>query len=157
MPGHEDISRLLRNLSESANGTKQRERGCTHYASDNLHQYKTNQAWPGRKYKLIGNSFAIEQRIIDSSYKTRRTASIAMALEKGRDNRNCVSIEDALQMPGFVESLSRFEYDWLTRQPSSTLVGPAYDDRGRLIPESFAVWRRTEIKTHKRERELAAR
>ncbi len=159
MPGHDnEISKLLRNLSESTKTNENsNDRQCAHYASDNLNQYKMNQAWPGRRYTLIGNSYAVEQKIIDSGYGTRRTGCIAMALEKGRANRHCVSIEDALALPGFAECLSRFEYDWLTRQPSSTLIGPAYDDNGRLIPQSFAVWRRTEHRTLKKERELAVR
>lgn len=108
----------------------------------NLHPYKNNQAWPGRTYILVGNSFNLDKNVVATTSDTKRSATIAMVLEKGRNNRKCVSIEDAFGVEGFAECLSRFEFDWLKKQPPSTLIGPAYDQNGKLIPLSFAVWRR---------------
>lgn len=107
-----------------------------------LEPYKANQAWPGRAYNLIGNSYNLESKILETTSDTKRTACIAVVLERGRSNRKCVSIEDAFAFPGFEECLSRFEKDWLFKQPPSTLIGPAYDQYGRQLPESFAVWKR---------------
>lgn len=154
MPYQSEVKRLLLNLNASAN------HGFTYGATDDLEldaprtpeellcahgntaPYKRNQAWPGRKYQLIGNSFRVDNKIVATTDATKRTACIAMVLEKGRNNRRCVSVEDAFSYPGFVECLSRFEFDWLRRQPKSTLIGPAFDDKGELIRESFSVWHR---------------
>ncbi|HEY9787675.1 MAG TPA: hypothetical protein V6D17_19965, partial [Candidatus Obscuribacterales bacterium] len=57
-------------------------------------------------------------------------------------NRRCVSVREALQDKDFVSVLSRFEHDWLTRLPATTLIGPAYDSNGRILSHSFAVWRK---------------
>ena len=108
----------------------------------NLSPYKNNQAWPGRTYILVGNSFNLDKNVVATTSDTKRSATIAMVLEKGRNNRKWVSIEDAFAVEGFSECLSRFEFDWLKKQPSSTLIGPAFDQNGKLIPLSFAVWRR---------------
>ena len=107
-----------------------------------LYPYKQNQAWPGRRYELIGNSFNLDSRVVDTASDTRRSACIAIVLSRGRDNRKCLSVEDAFTYKGFLECLSRFEYDWLVKEPPSTLIGPAYDQNGSLLTESFAVWRR---------------
>jgi|AGTN01.1.fsa_nt_gi hypothetical protein len=154
MPYQSEIKRLLFNLNVSAND------GSTYGAIEsteldiprtpkellnihgNLDPYKRNQAWPGRKYLLIGNSFRVDNKIIATTDATKRTACIAVVLERGRNNRRCVSVEDAFANPGFVEALSRFEFDWLRRQPPSTLIGPAFDEDGNLIPEAFSVWQR---------------
>jgi len=111
----------------------------------NLHPYKSNRAWPGRTYILVGNSFNLDKNAVATTGDTsdiKRSATIAMLIEKGRDNAKCVSVEDAFAFEGFTECLSRFEFDWLKKQHPSTLIGPAFDYNGNLIPLSFAVWRR---------------
>lgn len=167
MPGKKDVEKLLSNLNRSANPSdkettfKDRVEAYKKYcASMNLDHYKTNHAWPGRKYVLVGNSYAVDRKIRDTKYETRRTACIAMIIERGKGNRHCLSVEDALGYPGFVESLSRFEFDWLRRQPPSTLIGPAYSSNGDLIPNSFAVWKREveytkSTSTKRKKRQLA--
>lgn len=114
------------------------------YSRDSLKFFKNNQAWPGRDYTLVGCSYNVEKRVIDTSCATRRAACIASVVQLGRYNRKCVSIEEALKVPGFVECLSRFEYEWLKKQPPSTLIGPAFDNDGNVVQQSFAVWRREE-------------
>lgn len=111
----------------------------------NLNPYKNNQAWPGRNYILVGNSFNLDRNFVATTSDTKRSATIAMVLVKGSSNRKCVSIEDAFNVPGFTECLSRFEFDWLKKQPPSTLIGPAYNELGALVPLSFAVWRRHQL------------
>jgi hypothetical protein len=143
-----EIEKLLSNMKETVStkevvSTRKSPEELL-YTRDSLRSFKTNQAWPGRDYILVGNSFNVERRIIDTNCATRRTACIAVVLERGRNNRKCVSIEEAMKVPGFVECLSRFEYEWLKKQPPSTLLGPAFDADGNLVRESFAVWRREE-------------
>ncbi len=150
MDGNEDVRRLLGNMKTSA---KQAQAPLSHGnekagkcpgAEVNLSSYKVNQAWPGRAYVLVGNSYNPERRIQSVRQSRKRAACIALMLEHGKNNRNCLSVEDALQMEGFRECLSRFEFDWLRREASSTLLGPAYNERGELLPQCFAVWRREE-------------
>lgn len=151
MNANEKINSFLEQLKEAANPNKDYAEGYSDIESENskelkieinLKPYKNHQAWPGRRYKLIGNSFNLESTIVDTTSDTRRTACISVVLEKGKDNCKCTSIEDAFKYQGFVECLSRFEFDWLSKQPPSTLIGPAYDASGELLPESFAVWKR---------------
>lgn len=126
------------------------------YTRDGLKAFKNNQAWPGRDYVLVGTSFSVEKRIIDTNCATRRTACIAVVLQLGRYNRKYVSIEEALKVPGFVECLSRFEYEWLKKQPPSAMLGPAFDDDGNLVQDSFAVWRREETYRTRARRQMVS-
>ena len=145
MNREEKVERFLENLRNSADANyPDKDHG-------ELDPYKSHQAWPGRRYKLVGNSFNVESKLIDVKRGPRRKACIGVVLEKGRGNCKCVSIEDALKYQGFVEILSRFEYDWLSKQPPSTLIGPAYNKDGNLLTESFAVWRRQSIVVYEKE------
>lgn len=157
----QEVERLFSKLNENvpkANEAERREPEELLHTKSNLTPYKHNQAWPGRNYFLVGNSYNVDRRLVDTKYATRRTACIAVVLERGRDNRKCVSIEDALTFSGFMECLSRFELAWLSKEPGSTLIGPAFDYNGELIPEAFAVWRREEtFHTTRRKKQLALR
>lgn len=115
------------------------------YTKDSLCAFKANQAWPGQNYFLLGESHTIERRSIDTISATRRAACINHLLLRGRNNLRCVSIEEALTVPGFVSCLSRVEYEWLKKQPTFALIGPSYQQDGTLIAESFAVWRREDV------------
>jgi hypothetical protein len=112
-----------------------------------LAPYKEHQAWPGRGYLLVGNSYNTEGKVKVKTKSTKRSGSIALLLEQGKDNRHTVGVEVALCHAGFVESLSRFEFDWLRREPPSSLIGQAYDEQGKLLPQSFAVWRVDVVQT----------
>jgi hypothetical protein len=87
----------------------------------------------------------MEGKVTVKAKTTKRSGSIALLLEQG--NRHCVGVEEALCHSGFVESLSRFEFDWLRREPPSSLIGQAYDEQGKLLPHSFAVWRVDVVQT----------
>lgn len=115
------------------------------YSKDSLSAFKANQAWPGQNYFLLGESHTIEKRTIDTMSATRRAACINHLLLRGRNNQHCVSVGEALTVSGFVSCLSRVEYEWLKKQPSSALIGPSYNQDGKLVAESFAVWRREDI------------
>jgi hypothetical protein len=148
----DDVNKLLTNMKGSAARAKgpSKTEYNTHAPAvkpDALHRYidlspyKEHQGWPGRGYLLVGNSYNMERKVGDKNNKTKRNGSIALLLEQGKGNRHCVRVEEALYHAGFVESLSRFEFDWLRREPPSSFIGPAYDERGKLLPNSFAVWR----------------
>lgn len=115
------------------------------YSKDSLCAFKANQAWPGRNYSLVGEAHTIERRTIDTISATRRAACINHLLQRGRNNQQCVTIEEALTVPGFVSCLSRVEYAWLKKQLPATLIGPSFNQDGQLIAESFAVWRRDDV------------
>jgi hypothetical protein len=115
------------------------------YSKDSLCVFKTNQAWPGRNYSLIGEAHNIERRTLDTISATRRAACINHLLQRGRNNQQCVTIEEALTIPGFVSCLSRTEYAWLKKQPTGTLVGPSFLKDGTIHAESFAVWTRDDV------------
>jgi hypothetical protein len=155
----DDVNKLLTNMKGSAAGAKgpRKPEHNTNVGSkpDALHRsidlapYKEHQGWPGRGYLLVGNSFNMERKVGQNhGNSTKRTGSIALLLEQGKGNRHCVSVEDALCHAGFVESLSRFEFDWLRREPPSSLIGPAYDEQGKFVPNSFAVWRVDVVQTN---------
>lgn len=134
MTKKDEVNKLLSNMKSSASGAR------------DLTNYKDNQAWPGRKYMLVGNSFHVGEGAPTGNSKEgrRRKAAIAAVLSGGRygkENLPLASVEEALKNEEYRSSLSRFEYDWLKRQPPSTMIGPAYDEKGKLLPSSFAVWR----------------
>jgi len=154
----DDVNKLLTNMKGSAakaSGPRKVEHNTNRPVSKpdalnrqiDLAPYKEHQGWPGRGYLLVGNSFNMERKVTDKVKSTKRTGSIALLLEQGKGNRHCVSVEDALCHAGFVESLSRFEFDWLRREPPSSLIGPAYDEQGNFVPNSFAVWRVDVVET----------
>lgn len=134
MSKKDEVNKLLSNMKGSASGAR------------DLTNYKDNQAWPGRKYMLVGNSYYVQEGAPSGNSKEarRRKTAIAAVLEGGhygKENLPLVSVEEAMRNEDYRASLSRFEYDWLRRQPPSTMIGPAYDEKGKLLPSSFAVWR----------------
>ncbi len=106
--------------------------------------YKRGNAWPGRNYMLVGNSFNVEQKIMSTAQPVKRSACIAMMLEQG-GARRCVFVHEALQNEGFLEVLSKFERSWMVKLPEDTVIGPAYAPTGELIGQSFAVWRKIKV------------
>ncbi len=135
MPRREEVKNLLTNM-QSAIGPDSLHRRL------DLAPYKVARAWPGKPYLLIGNSYNAEKAVRGRAKK--RTAAISALLAQA-GARNCVKIADALRDDDFANALSRFEYDWLKREHASTLIGPAYDEHGDVLPQSFAVWRRLHV------------
>ncbi|MBU6451470.1 MAG: hypothetical protein KGS72_06815 [Cyanobacteria bacterium REEB67] len=157
MAKREEVGKLLSNMKASAEPrpAKRPDQGQSrpeqneHSESDPLHReldlraYKEHQAWPGRTYLLVGNSFNAGRKKNDGAYNKRRAAAINKVLEAGKHpaRHQCVSAQEALKQQAFVKVLSRFEYDWLRRQAPGALLGPAYDQAGKRLNSSFAVWR----------------
>ncbi|MFA6212131.1 MAG: hypothetical protein WCT03_03560 [Candidatus Obscuribacterales bacterium] len=136
MPRQEQVKTLLTKMKAAV-------------SPDSLHRrldlapYKSSQAWPGKPFLLVGNSYNTEKRVRGSAQK--RASAIAALLQDSHGTygkKHCLTLKDALANQRFVDTLSRFEADWLRREPATTLIGPAYDDEGNLLKDSFAVWRR---------------
>lgn len=103
--------------------------------------YKQAHAYPGKEFLFVGHSYNTECDAGSSSNSSKRSAAIATLLENGNKNNQWVTVKDAVGDHQFYGTLSRFEKDWLGRLPESTLVGPAIDEAGKVIPQSFTVWR----------------
>lgn len=155
MARREDVKNLLTNM-QTATDLKETPPKSSSYSNNtetqtedslrrhmDLTPYKQASVWPGRNYLLVGNSYNVETRLAGRTYDVKRRASIAMMFESKdhKRNRGCVTLADALRNQGFIEVMSRFEFDWLRRMPDETLIGPAYDRYGNLIPQAFSVWR----------------
>lgn len=157
MPRKQEVNKLLSNMKTAGRANAPAKGAGKGLKLDalkrriDLSYYKEHQAWPGRSYLLVGNSFNAEKKLRSGRKDSKRAGSIAMVLEKGRGNRHCVTVEEAMTDADFVANLSRFEFDWLRREAGDSLIGPAYDARGRLVPHSFAVWRRQPVHTHHEE------
>jgi len=147
-----DVNKLLTNMkgqAASARGPQKAEAKTSGSPSktDSLNRqidlspYKEHQAWPGRGYMLVGNSYNPAIKAGSGARKSKRANNIAKMLESAEGKDNYVSVQNALQHAGFKGSLSRFEYDWLKRETQSSVIGAAYDEQGHLLPDSFAVWR----------------
>lgn len=136
MPRQEEVKELLTKMNSAISPDSLQRRL-------DLAPYKSSQAWPGKTFLLVGNSYNAEKRVRGSA--KRRSSAITALLEKSHGaygKRHCLTLREALANERFVATLSRFEADWLRREPDSTLIGPAYDEQGNLLNESFAVWRR---------------
>lgn len=161
MPSKEESKRLivrLARIASEADEAEQQRRMDERYRQLLNHiditPYKKTAAWPGKSYLLVGNSYNTDKTFQKSREKTRRAACIALLINKGADRRNCVSLEEALLDEGFASVLSRFEKQWLAKLPETTLIGPAYNDKGKLIPQAFAVWRKEFVTAREKDRQL---
>lgn len=161
MPRKQEVNKLLSNMKSAGGANAPDKQAGKAFKLDalkrriDLSHYKENQAWPGRTYLLVGNSFNTERRVKSGRKDSRRSGSIAMLLAHGKGNRHCVTVHDAMHDQSFVENLSRFEFDWLKRECGDSLIGPAYDEKGKLLPNSFAVWRRQHVHSRHEEKALA--
>lgn len=148
MPQKEESNRLLVRLTRIAAEVNDAEEQRAHERYQQLLNhiditpYKKTAAWPGKSYLLVGNSFNVDISLQAPLEKTRRAACIALLVNRNSDSRNCASLGEALCDEGFASILSRFENQWLRKMPLTSLIGPAYDEKGNLIPHAFAVWRK---------------
>lgn len=160
MPSKEESNRLLVRLTRIASEVSDAEEQRAHERYQQLLNhiditpYKKTAAWPGKSYLLVGNSFDISLQ--EPMEKTRRAACIALLVSRHSNNRNCASLGEALCDEGFASILSRFENQWLRKMPLTSMIGPAYDEKGNLIPQAFAVWRKEFANQH-REKQLVGK
>jgi hypothetical protein len=155
----QEVNKLLNKLTDNVGkGPAQSSVRLEHYLLPELDvtPYKTAGAWPGKAFVLLGNSFCIEAKVATKKAQTKRKASLAIMFEQARDERRCVYVRDALNNESFMEVLSRFERDWLRRMPADTVIGPAYDMKGAIIGEAFAVWKSAISATKRKEQPVLA-
>lgn len=138
------IQNFLTNL-ESSSHQAYRASNRAHRQTDalnrnvNLRHYHNNQAYPGHDYLLVGNSFNTEKSCATGKKRSRRANAINRLLQA--EAGYLISVQEALSNKYFTDILSRFEFDWLSKEAASTLLGPAFDRNGNIISDSFAVWR----------------
>ncbi len=101
----------------------------------NYSPYKANDCYPGEKYLLVGASYNVEI----TTTKAKRTRINAIDTLFGK--HSTILASKALKNPGFYESLSHFERDWLSKVKPKTVLTRAYSDNGELVNDAFAVWR----------------
>jgi hypothetical protein len=106
--------------------------------------YQKSQAYPGKEYLFVGHSYDAEHEHenADATRQAKREKAIAAVLKHCPEDSQWLPIKDAIGDKNFYEMLSRFEQDWLHRLPETVLIGPAIDDHGKLVPQSFTVWRK---------------
>ena len=162
MPSQEESNRLLVRLTRIAAEVDDAEveRAIERYQQLLNHiditPYKKTAAWPGKSYLLVGNSFNVDISLQEPLEKPRRAACIALLVSRNSENRNCASLGEALCDEGFASILSRFENQWLRKMPLTSMIGPAYDHKGNLIPQAFAVWRKEFETDREREKQLVS-
>ncbi len=108
--------------------------------------YRQAGSYPGAAYFFVGHSYNVEHRCCSGQFSMKRKAAIKQVLKEASKTHS-VLVKDALQHSEFVEVLSRVERDWLGRLPEGALIGPAIDEDGAEIAQSFTVWRKEQRKT----------
>ena len=104
--------------------------------------YKKSKAYPGKDYLFVGHSYDAEHESSDTAQQSKREKAIAAMLKNCELDAKWLPIKNAIGEKNFHNVLSRFERDWLHRLPDTVLIGPAIDEKGKLIRESFTVWRK---------------
>ncbi len=161
MPSKDESKRLLVTLTriaseaDEADGKRRMDERYKQLLNHiDITPFKETSAWPGKSFLLVGNSFNTDPSLQTTKEKRRRSGCIAVLVKKGKENRNCVRLAEALGDEGFVSVLSRFEKQWLAKLPDTTLIGPAYNDKGKLIAHAFAVWRKEFATANEKEKQL---
>ncbi len=101
--------------------------------------YVAAKAYPGMGYLFVGHSYNVDSHASEEARKAQRSAVIK-ELFKGEEQ--WLPAKTALYQKPFFDVLSRMEQDMLYRLPDSALVGPAIDDKGAVIANSFTIWRK---------------
>ena len=147
-------------MKEDRKDDVQPERRRTRLPQPDFGVYKAASAYTGEAYFFLGHSFNLDDKpdskpdsppASDSHCKVSRKEAISNLFndnvsdkgnEKGNEKAQWITVAKALSDSDLAQVLSRFEYDLLSRLPESTLIGPAIGRDGRVIPESFTIWRK---------------
>ncbi len=108
--------------------------------------YREAGSYPGTSYFFVGHSYNVEHNCCGAQFNLKRKSAIKKILQQATKN-NSMLVKNALEQPEFVAVLSRFERDWLSRLPEGAMIGPAIDQEGKKIVQSFTVWRKEQRKT----------
>lgn len=101
--------------------------------------YKNANAYPGTGYFFVGHSFNLEPCASNEEHQSKRVSAIKTIFERPEQ---WVAVREALDNHDLSDVMSRCERDLLHHLPETALIGPAIDSQGRLIAESFTVWRK---------------
>jgi hypothetical protein len=144
--GEKQMTNLKETLAASPPRTEQPqvERRRASLPQPDFKHYQKSQAYPGKEYLFVGHSYDAEHEHenADATRQAKREKAIASVLKHCAEDSQWLPIKDAIGDKSFYEMLSRFEQDWLHRLPETVLIGPAIDDHGKLVPQSFTVWRK---------------
>ena len=99
--------------------------------------YKEANAYPGSSYFFVGHSFNLDAEA--EAHKVERVEAIEKLFNP---DTKWIPVQNALGDKLLSPVLSRFEHDLLSRLPETALVGPAINPQGKLIGESFTIWRK---------------
>lgn len=100
--------------------------------------YKNANAYPGPTYFFVGHSYDVDLDQVDSKEREKRSKAIAALFNQ---EAQWLPVQHALTNQEFSTVLTRFEHDLLHRLPESALIGTAIDPQGKLISQSFTIWR----------------
>jgi len=137
MSTHKEVSKLLNKMSGNSGSSQSSATRFEHYLLPDIDvaPHKRAKAYPGKEYMLMGNSFNLEP----DQHADKRAAALHGLF--CRSNGGTCKLADALKSDEFNQVLSRFERDWLARLTEDTVIGPAFDENARALPDAFAVWR----------------
>jgi hypothetical protein len=102
--------------------------------------YKEASSYPGASFFFVGHSYNVEHRCCSGQFNLKRKSAIKNVLKQANKHQT-VTVKHALEQPTFFAVLSRVERDWLGRLPEGALIGPAIDQEGKVVAQSFTVWR----------------
>lgn len=106
--------------------------------------YKKANAYPGPMYFFVGHSYDVDLDGADSKERQERSEIISSLFTK---ETQWVPVPQALANEKFSGVLTRFEQDLLHRLPETALIGTAIDSQGKLIKQSFTIWRQERRKS----------
>jgi hypothetical protein len=100
--------------------------------------YEKAEAYPGPTYFFVGHSYDTALDNAPADQLTNRAEAIKSLFV---DGDQYVSLKAAQGNQSFCTVLTRFEQDLLNRLPDTSVIGIAVDPAGKLIPQSFTIWR----------------
>ncbi len=100
--------------------------------------YKDANAYPGQNFFFVGHSYDVDLDGTDGKAWQQRSQAISALFTK---EAQWLPVQQALTNESFNGILTRFEQDLLHRLPESALIGTAIDAHGKLISQSFTIWR----------------
>jgi hypothetical protein len=101
--------------------------------------YKELDAYPGPDFFFVGHSYHVDNEAANPELEAKRAEAIKGLFDK---EAQWLPVQTALREPALVEVLSRIERDMLGHLPENALIGPALDKTGKVIEQSFTIWRR---------------
>jgi hypothetical protein len=153
MAKKEAADKVIMKLAESSKQTAESRPGVSiildrrkALPQPDFSHYREAGSYPGSTYFFVGHSYNVEHNCCGAQFNLKRKNAIKKVLQSAGKN-NALSVKAALEQPEFVAVLSRFEKDWLGRLPEGAMIGPAIDQEGKKIVQSFTVWRKEQRKS----------